>query len=647
MKRPQIESIMDDRLLVQELNRRLETGEGVNKAAEWNIPAEELRRTLVEAPAPSVFDTMPLSEAIVVEFGRPSLLVKNSTFSLPESDVWKNRLYPTKSKLEHAIQAVGRLELLDHDTYPWAGTAWMITEDIAVTNRHVALIFAQKRGKGFAFIRNALGKTVRAQVDFREEYKQQQSLERGIKNIIFIEELSDTHPDLAFVRLDKSIGLPDPIVLSTAPLKSTLQPDHYVGVIGYPARDSRNDATAMLNVFGDIYDVKRFAPGRITSIPDGASVFTHDCSTLGGNSGSAVIDINTGEAIGLHFGGQPRLANYAVKAETLLQALRHLKIQVPGMGVGGRANGKIHGNGKPAAADEPKHAEAGAEAEAPRPQDYANKQGYSASFLGATKKNEVPLPVLSAEQLANTAKLTAPGDTRPDYLLNYTHFSLAMNAKRRMAYYTASNIDGNQQRRIPRSRDVWYMDPRIAKTAQVGEEVYRNNDLDRGHLTRRLDPVWGSEAEAKEANGDTFHFTNACPQHKDFNQKTWNDLEDYVLDNAGAHNLKIMVFTGPVFQDADPPYRGIKLPQEFWKVVVMVRASDMKLSATAYMLSQKNLISDLREFVFGQFKTYQLPIRQLETLTGLNFGKLHTYDPLDRQEAFPIRLVSAGNDMLF
>ena len=40
----------------------------------------------------------------------------------------------------------------------------------------------------------------------------------------------------------------------------------------------------------------------------------HDASTLGGNSGSAVIDLETGEAVGLHFAGSYLQANYAVPA---------------------------------------------------------------------------------------------------------------------------------------------------------------------------------------------------------------------------------------------------------------------------------------------------------------------------------------------
>ncbi len=52
----------------------------------------------------------------------------------------------------------------------------------------------------------------------------------------------------------------------------------------------------------------------------------------------------------------------------------------------------------------------------------------------------------------------------------------------------------------------------LIKKYQCGDELYIDNDLDRGHLVRRRDPVWGNSAE--EANKDTFYFTNASPQHK-------------------------------------------------------------------------------------------------------------------------------------
>ena len=205
-----------------------------------------------------------------------------------------------------------------------------------------------------------------------------------------------------------------------------------------------------------------------------------------------------------------------------------------------------------------------------------------------------------------------------------------MCRSRCLAYFTAVNIDGNQIQDIKRSGDSWNFDMRIPVDAQYGDDLYARNDLDRGHLVRRLDPVWGDKA--MQANIDTFHFTNSSPQHKNLNQKIWLDLENYILKNARNHNLKVSVFTGPVFRSDDMIYRGkFKIPAEFWKVAVMVK-DDGKMSATAYLQTQKNMIENL-EFAYGEYKTYQVPITSIEEITGLDFGPLSEFDPVARIES--------------
>lgn len=255
---------------------------------------------------------------------------------------------------------------------------------------------------------------------------------------------------------------------------------------------------------------------------------------------------------------------------------------------------------------------------------YAGLTGYDEGFLGSDFR--IPLPQLGAEAQKDVAELQGESST----VLRYAHFSVVMNRARQLAFFTAVNINGAQLKSLPRSSDRWYFDPRIKREYQYGPELYAGNDLDRGHLVRRLDPVWGSDAE--RANEHTFHFTNCSPQHRHLNQKTWLNLEDYILSNAGRHDLKVTVFTGPVFRDDDMLYRGqYRIPAEFWKVVAMVK-DDGNLSATAYLQTQKNLIDDL-EFAYGSYKTYQVPISRIEGITDLDFGTLRQADPLAGMEA--------------
>jgi endonuclease G len=273
--------------------------------------------------------------------------------------------------------------------------------------------------------------------------------------------------------------------------------------------------------------------------------------------------------------------------------------------------------------------------EEPSQEWYEGSTGYEEAFLGADYK--VPLPALRPDLEQDVA---LPKDGRRS--LDYTHFSLVMSKSRRLAFYTAVNIDGSQQKTINRNADKWYFDPRLERKYQSGPELYESNDLDRGHLVRRLDPVWGEPAN--EANEDTFHFTNCAPQHKNLNQKSWQDLEDYILKNADRHDLKVTVFTGPVFRSDDLLYRGqFQIPAEFWKVVVMVK-DDGSLSATAYLQTQKNLIEDL-EFAYGKYRTYQVPIAKIEQLAGLDFGELRKYDPIAHIEATVGRVIERAEDI--
>jgi endonuclease G len=264
--------------------------------------------------------------------------------------------------------------------------------------------------------------------------------------------------------------------------------------------------------------------------------------------------------------------------------------------------------------------------------DYAGRKGYSAQFLHGF---EVPHPKPTGVREQDVASLLNGSGTE----LKYEHFSVKMSKSRRLALYVACNIDGRLSQKIKRGKDRWSLDPRMAQEYQVGEDLYAGNELDRGHLVRREDPIWGQKHEAAIANEDTFHFTNCSPQHEKFNQKTWLGLEDYILQNSRAHKLKVTVFTGPIFRDDDPEYRGVRLPREYWKVVAVI--SDGRKSATAYMISQSELLEHLRAFGFGRYKTYQVSIGQIERLANLDFGPLKQYDGFTTEEGRTRRAMRA------
>lgn len=256
------------------------------------------------------------------------------------------------------------------------------------------------------------------------------------------------------------------------------------------------------------------------------------------------------------------------------------------------------------------------------PEAFEGRTGYDADFLHGFS---APLPKANGARAHDVLPIPGRNDR-----LDYQHFSVVMSQSRRIAMFVACNIDGKAAKRIDRENDRWAFDGRIPLEAQIGDDLYARNDLDRGHLVRREDPNWGSDDDAATANQDTFHFTNCSPQMAAFNQKTWLGLENYVLQNARTWEDRVSVFTGPVFSNDDMIYRDVPIPSAFWKVLAFV-GDDGRPSATAYMLDQKGELRSL-EAAYGRYRTYQRSVREIERLTGLSFGRLRDFDGFSNEE---------------
>lgn len=216
--------------------------------------------------------------------------------------------------------------------------------------------------------------------------------------------------------------------------------------------------------------------------------------------------------------------------------------------------------------------------------------------------------------------------------LDYPRFTVLLDTGRRLAAATAVNIDGATLQDLPRTGE-WQLDPRVPAAEQAGASVYAENDFDRGHLVRRRDPGWGTVAEARAATEATFVYPNAAPQASAFNQSKdlWVGLEDHVLQFAEATDLRVSVFTGPVLEADDPPYRGIRIPRRFWKIAAWFEtdgAAGGTLAAAGFVLDQTALIDVTADAVtrLGAFRTFQVPVLDIAALTGLDVGPLSAAD---------------------
>ncbi|KUH37119.1 MULTISPECIES: trypsin-like serine peptidase [Streptomyces] len=253
-------------------------------------------------------------EAIVLLEGRPAILVQGADFPPQEGD-WAV-LNGHRTAIRTSLSRVGRVDVSGHVSLDWVGTAFFVGPDVVMTNRHVALEFtaAGDRRDAWTF-RPGLG----AALDLTREYG---ALPGAGGPAYTVTDVVGVHQDvdLALLRVEPGPGgAPLPAPLAVAADAPADLPGRPVYVVGHPAWDGRrNEPESMRRIFMDVYNVKRLQPGTANELVAERNVLTHDCSTLGGNSGSPVFDLADHRVLGLHFGGRYGFGNYAVPLWSML-----------------------------------------------------------------------------------------------------------------------------------------------------------------------------------------------------------------------------------------------------------------------------------------------------------------------------------------
>ncbi|MGB9055120.1 MAG: DNA/RNA non-specific endonuclease [Pseudolabrys sp.] len=569
-------------------------------------------------------------EAIVLPRNRPVALVRGDSYDDLDGPWVSLNDDVIKKRIASLLPLIGRVEVPSSPILPYAGTGFVVGQGLIATNRHVAQLFSQGRGLTIRYRAGDAAIDFKRQIDAPDDDRTAYLSVRAVEMI---------HPywDMALLRVD---DLPTDRMLRLSVKSPEELVDHNVVVIGYPARDERNDVALQDRIFNRTYNVKRLQPGviraraKIQSFENTVNALTHDASTLGGNSGSAVIEVDTGEVVALRFAGEYLKANYAVPMHELARDSRvasrlNFEGTLPPTNDWAPAWRSVEGADDSASAAAPPQAE---EAIVVDP-DYSNRPGYDPSFLETI---DVALPRVSKAMEQDTAQVRSDAQKNGDpFELAYYHYSVYMNKRRRTAWFSAANIDGDHRPDIGKRRgDRWYADPRILRSEQIGQEAFEPG-IDRGHLTRRQDTAWGSDvASATLANNDTFHFTNCSLQASPFNQgkDRWQGLEQFLLEHhAKKERRRLVVITGPLFAANDPVYKNdrmnysVRCPLQFWKICVLIRR-DGTPSATGFVLGQED-IQNLPGFeeAFDVAAT-QIRVADLEERTGLDFGDLKKFD---------------------
>lgn len=282
-----------------------------------------------------------------------------------------------------------------------------------------------------------------------------------------------------------------------------------------------------------------------------------------------------------------------------------------------------------------------------REMDYSLCRGYQSNFLG--QKVNLPLPLNEKQKYIAKIKGT------DSYILNYFKFSVVHHSIRKMPFISAINVDGDEDKRkdTTERRDKWIRDNRIDFDVQLNNKFYKKSNFDRGHMSRREDANWGGTADDAKRNADlTCVHTNACPQVPSLNRSNrkglWGKLENAILEHGAEKENdktnKITVFSGPIFKDDDPVFRGVQIPVEFYKVIIWL-TDDEKLKATAFKLSQVDLLDDINFESIDldqkvEFKEYMCSLKLLQEITKIDFSHLFEIDTFTEENKEEVEIDS-------
>lgn len=250
---------------------------------------------------------------------RPSLRIVGSELTEPPR-IWE-ALHADRKSVTDAAAAVGRIDTWSRQA---TGTGWFVTRDLLLTNAHVVAqlcgIYLDPYGAWQKLLLDRWQPQNAAWVKHPETRPWWDPADApgggpAPGRITRIRAVHDRH-DMALLEVEGADGEGIALPLSADPPRSSTGRAIYV--TGYPSL-THHDLHPLLAtlLFGATVTgaVKRVAPGRLGDV-DGA-VARHDASTLGGSSGSPVVDLQDHHVYVLHASGWYGITNRGVALWTI------------------------------------------------------------------------------------------------------------------------------------------------------------------------------------------------------------------------------------------------------------------------------------------------------------------------------------------
>uniref|UniRef100_A0A671VEV4 Uncharacterized protein n=1 Tax=Sparus aurata TaxID=8175 RepID=A0A671VEV4_SPAAU len=161
-------------------------------------------------------------------------------------------------------------------------------------------------------------------------------------------------------------------------------------------------------------------------------------------------------------------------------------------------------------------------------------------------------------------------------------FMTLYDTTNRNPVFSASKYKGSQGGRPKKKQKNWKIEPQRYEN-QAGECDYRNNgqQLSRGHL------LPSSYAHTQSDKKSTFTLTNAVPQGEQFNQGSWNRMEqcikcvmdDYCINNNGQVEGFVVIGAQPGNNKLN---NRVNIPSMLWSAFCCYSRTEQRWLASAH-----------------------------------------------------------------
>ena len=201
--------------------------------------------------------------------------------------------------------------------------------------------------------------------------------------------------------------------------------------------------------------------------------------------------------------------------------------------------------------------------------------------------------------------------------------------------WVAFSFDATTCKEIVKRGDAWQQDPEVKSEWQPQESNHKSDGYDKGHLVASEDRVY-----SKEANDQTFYYTNISPQISKFNQKYWAQLENqvrdwgrsctkgtyekvYVTKGGTLNNLK-KNFIGknngadgilPTTDENGKTIKGLACPSYYFMAILSQKGATYH--AIAFLVPHEEGLPERPNA--ADLQKYAVSVNELEQATGIDF----------------------------